>query len=255
MSTKTPDNGTILYESMYHGGSYVDIYQLPNLNLAPFVGDGINPGNENSEVIGSVEIAIIPSDIFCQYADTAVQCPHDTNVFYRYNNAYKTAPSPYLTDGSRNPAYYQTTSPSSTANCLADFNGKQNTQMLCGLATGQADWKTANTITNTANGTDYPAACCCWRFHTEGTQQGDWYLPACGELGYVLARFSKLNDIIEILQTIYTNLPIRLISTSNTWTSTEYNNIKVRGINMSSGILNDYEKNTEYLCTAFLRLN
>ena len=58
------------------------------------------------------------------------------------------APSPYLTNGSRNPAYYQTISPSSTANRLADFNGKQNTQVICNLATAQPDWKTANTIEN-----------------------------------------------------------------------------------------------------------
>lgn len=38
------------------------------------------------------------------------------------------------------------------------------------------------------------------QFYTDGTQRGDWYLPSMGEMGFVVARYMK---IIEILQYLY----------------------------------------------------
>lgn len=46
----------------------------------------------------------------------------------------------------------------------------------------------------------YPAACCCWRYHTLGTNQGDWYLPALGELGYCFVTLKKIQNTIQYLQ-------------------------------------------------------
>jgi hypothetical protein len=68
-----------------------------------------------------------------------------------------------------------------------DFNGKYNTSVLINLATRQTNWKDAPIIENWGNEGYYPAACCCWLYRTEGTTQGDWYLPACGELGHVMS--------------------------------------------------------------------
>ena len=115
---------------------------------------------------------------------------------------YSPSPSPYNADGSRNEAYYTTAY--STGNCLSDFDGFNNTKTLIENATAQSDWRTADTIIYTADSAGYyPAACCCWRFHTPGTEQGQWYLPAAGELGYVLNRFGTLRNICDILYEKY----------------------------------------------------
>lgn len=36
-------------------------------------------------------------------------------------------------------------------------------------------------------------------FYTDGTQSGDWYLPSAGEMGFLAARFSTVNGIMEYL--------------------------------------------------------
>jgi len=65
------------------------------------------------------------------------------------------------------------------------------------------------------------------QFYTDGTQQGDWYLPSMGEMGFVVARYKK---IIEIFQYLYSvgaiaedgtdNIPGYGASSSTIWTST-----------------------------------
>lgn len=64
-----------------------------------------------------------------------------------------------------------------------DIDGKTHTEEVLVFATGQSDWKTAATIDNTQGGAGlYPGLECSWRYHTSGTSQGDWYIPAIGEL-------------------------------------------------------------------------
>lgn len=65
---------------------------------------------------------------------------------------------------------------------IADMNGKANTQAVLNYATAQTDWRTASAITDTNAAGYYPLFECAWRYHTSGTVQGDWYIPACGQL-------------------------------------------------------------------------
>jgi hypothetical protein len=37
------------------------------------------------------------------------------------------------------------------------------------------------------------------QFYTDGTQQGDWYLPSMGEMGFVVARYKKIWEILNYL--------------------------------------------------------
>lgn len=49
-----------------------------------------------------------------------------------------------------------------TGGCVTDFNGYENTQYI--------------------NSSSYPAAYACYTYKTVGTESGEWYLPACGEM-------------------------------------------------------------------------
>lgn len=207
MSYSTPDTGSINHEKFY-SGNYGYSNVLTNFNYSPYIGINHNVGDSNCIVIGQEFYTYIPSDYFY-----GTQCPHDTNSYYTEDVGQMidmgmkmyAAPSPYLTDNSRNSSYYQTSSPSSEFNCLSDFGGNANTEALLNLATGQSDWKTSSTITNSSDRGYSPAACCCWRFHTDGTKQGDWYLPAMGELGYIVSRLRAINTAILNISTVYNN--------------------------------------------------
>ena len=40
------------------------------------------------------------------------------------------------------------------------------------------------------------------QFYTDGTQQGDWYLPSMGEMGFVAARYKKILEILDYLYSV-----------------------------------------------------
>lgn len=244
MNYDSPDSGSTSYQDIYWGG-YGDDISLPNLNQIP-------TGNTSNGIpTGQNYYAYLPSDKF-----SGTQCAHDTDVSYN-NTSYIPIPSPYLTDGSRNPGYYQTTSPSSSNNALADFDGIGNSQVLWDLATLQSDWKTASSITNNSDSGYYPAACCCWRYHTEGTSQGDWYLPACGELGYIMPPFNKINDAIGKMRTVYgSSVGVELNTNSAYNSSTEYSKYGSRGVNTNYGrIDHDFNKDSSSNVRAFLKVS
>jgi len=98
--------------------------------------------------------------------------------------------SPYTSDGSQNPAYI------TAGQALADMDGKANTEVLVNLSAIKDTYSSGAFANNTAN---YPAAFACHLFSTIGTSQGDWYLPAIGELGYLYTRAKKINESLDAL--------------------------------------------------------
>lgn len=40
------------------------------------------------------------------------------------------------------------------------------------------------------------------QFYTDGTQRGDWYLPSMGEMGFVVARYMKIFEILQYLHSV-----------------------------------------------------
>lgn len=248
MNCSTPATGGTSEQGMYWGVYGTNISSLPDLNQAPIVGSGSNVGNASSTVTGQDSRPYLPSDEF-----SAVRCPHDTDAYY-YNSSssYDQAPSPYLTDGSRNPAYYQTTSPSSNNNCLADFDGRGNTNKII-IQRGSKDY--SSWIPTYNNESDYPAASCCDMFYTEGTQQGDWYLPACGELGYIMPPFNKINEAITKMRNAYgSSVGVELGTNDWRWSSSEYDSDYARLLITRYGTVNYLNKNYGNFVRAFLRV-
>ena len=108
--------GSASEQGICWGSGIIDISGLLNVDRVPIgnTPDGIPTGNR--------DYAYLPSDKF-----SGIQCAHDRDVYYADADYI---PSPYLTDGSRNPGYYQTSSPSSSSNALADFDGIGNTAKI-----------------------------------------------------------------------------------------------------------------------------
>lgn len=99
------------------------------------------------------------------------------------------SPSPYLSDGSKNPLYF------TEGQALCDMDGKSNTNILVNLSPIKT--QTSGAFDNRER--NYPAAMACHMYHTLGTNQGDWYLPAIGELGYLYVRAKKINETLVSL--------------------------------------------------------
>ena len=238
MNCSTPSTGGTSEQSMYWGEYGTDISALSNLNQVP-------TGNTSNGIpTGQTSYAYLPSDKF-----SGTQCAHDTDAFY-YSSSY--IPSPYLTDGSRNHGYYQTSSPSSSSNALADFDGIGNTEKII-TQRGTKDYNSWTPGRTTE--ADYPAASCCDMFHTEGTSQGDWYLPACGELGYIMPPFNKINDAIGKMRTAYgSSVGVELLTNYYYWSSTEFSSGIARYVTTSNGGVSGYDKYRDNYVRAWLRV-
>ena len=87
------------------------------------------------------------------------------------------SPSPYLRDSGFNPIYsvYNIEG----GNALSDFNGLSNTQSLVN------------------EGEQYEAARTCWNYKDTANSNLQWYLPAMGELGFLMPRFELINQSIQ----------------------------------------------------------
>lgn len=81
---------------------------------------------------------------------------------------------------------------SNTGTAITDMNGKANTEAVLQYATAQTDWKTASAITFANEAGYYPVFECAWRYHTSGTIQGDWFVPACGQIYYLQSNTEEL---------------------------------------------------------------
>ena len=130
-------------------------------------------------------------------------------------------PSPYLGD-KPNPAYYVEIS---GGNALSDFNGyNNNINIFSDVYNGSAIEKARN-------------------YKVEGAEEIEWYLPAAGEVGYLIAR-------LKAIQTSITKLEgTQIIDSGNVayWTSTESSktsavfwNPTIGAINKGGGKSNNY---------------
>lgn len=232
MSSTTPDVGSAEYENIPGYGSYSSSILQPLLNnydSVCFVGDGVVGEN----VIGVSEYCYLPSDCFNRIAN-----PYDSNTYY-YEYSEKYSPSPYKNDGSFNEEYAKIISPSSQSNCLADFDGYGNTNVMISNVSGQPNWKTDSTIQKSYEKGYFPAACCCWRFNTQGTKQGDWYLPAAGELGYVCARRNLIDESINKVSNRLGSSGTAKVSSKDYATSSHAYNKSYGFIIMGNGSVNN----------------
>lgn len=133
---------------------------------------------------------------------------------------------------------------------VTDIDGKNKTAILVNAATAQSDWRTADTITNSTDEGYYPAACCCWRYCPDGTSQGDWYLPACGELAKVGVQRDAINEKLSSIKSVYSTSCIDSLS-GYRWSSTEYSSLSAMTV---TGSVSRDNKHNEFLVIAMLAI-
>ena len=175
-------NASTSHSSMYWGAYGTDT-TLTNYTKVPITN---NTGSVSSS---SNSYGYLPSDNFT--GDTSFV---DGSAKYGTTNTNK-IPSPY--NGSEfNTDYSKTIS--GYNNALSDFNGLNNTQVLVGL------------------GSDYVAANAAYNYN-DGVSNTQWYLPSCGELGFMMARLKTINNTISQLGGV-------AIVHNYFWSSTKKNN-------------------------------
>ena len=147
----------------------------------------------------------------------------DSNLHYCYDaddeGFYLS--NPYLPDGSPNPDFRDTSIV--TNNACADFNGASNTSVLVGL------------------GIEYSAANACHLYSASGISAGNWYLPACGELGYIMPRFNQIQSSLSTVG------GVQLGTGNGYWSSCEYSSVNARHVLTYDGDVN-YGSKTYPFC-------
>ena len=142
-------------------------------------------------------------------------------------------PYPLLKDGSKNELWF------AEGMATNDFGGRANTNAI--LANTSVDWKSPATFDNLKTDAGYyPPVFCCSRYATKGTTAGDWYLPAQGELSFLIAKFASINNTLQTLETLLPGDSIRLSTNTSTyghwlWSSSLHNSTNARYCNLDRG--------------------
>lgn len=198
-------------------GSYDTDTSLTNFTMVPAT------DNSGSTSAGSSDSGYLPSDKF-----TVNQSFVDAKA--KYNQTSYLTPSPYLTvDGkdTPNPEYYKEISGN---NAFSDFSGLSNTETLVGL------------------GSDYVAANAAWNY-SDSLSNVQYYLPAMGELGYLLPRFNEINDSLSLIGGVVVG------SSHSFWSSSEYSSSNAYYLNTRNGNVNDDNKSYNYRVRPFAIIN
>lgn len=125
---------------------------------------------------------------------------------------------------------------------LGDINGKQNTDDVSALG--------SLSVSN------YLVFKSVLDYYTDGTQAGDWYLPAAGELAIICANQSRINPVLARINTLYNSDCMSSIDSNTYWSSTEYidTNDAVY-INFSNDYISHGPKNDSNLAIPMLTID
>ena len=128
---------------------------------------------------------------------------------------------------------------------VTDIKGRENTNLILSSATLQSTWMTDTSIINASNMGYTPAVCCCARYHTVGTNVGDWYLGAAGEMCMITIQKTAINAKLAQIAAIYASDSISSLANNNYWSSTEYNSNRAYNVDTNHGGISTsyYDKN------------
>ena len=251
MNCDTPTTGSTSIQDMFWGVYGTVVSELAQKQGYPYMGTSNTTVTTTSTVRYKDDDIYLPSDANGQnglnnftYANPSNSNEH----FYdNGNSSYGFMCSPYKQDGSKDTRYFDT---SNTGNVLADFDGRSNTDKILAQR-GSKDYTTWKPNDRTEE--DYPAASCCGMFSTVGTNQGDWYLPSAGELGYAIARMQAIQNSMQALVT--KGYTASLLSPANWyWSSTQYSDNHAGYVAFRHGFVSCSGKDNSYYVRSFLAL-
>ena len=121
------------------------------------------------------------------------------------------------------------------------LNGRENTDKALALADGT----TANTQAA------FAAFAAVNRFRTNGTKQGDWYLPSKGELSLYQSNYADINAKITAIKKSSSSIVNTVIN--NQWTSTE-NSDSIVLILSNSGSFSNYTRSAKVCARGMIAL-
>lgn len=172
-------------------------------------------------------------------------------------------PSPYAQNMLKNSFFYTENPTSNQPSLIIDMDGKEKSEKILKqlvVNIGNEDWKTGDTIPSTTSETlDYSMICppvqCCWMYSTVGTNQGDWYLPSVGELSYLVARHTAIQNSISQINLWVKDISTPL-STIEIVSSSSYTNINVLSVNPQNGNMNPRNRNDviNYVVRAYMKI-
>lgn len=220
MDYLNPDNGkTTFGDYIYWGGYGYDVPALKNYDQVVIKVDG-------TTTYGTSSWGYLPINS-SSYADSSQNIP---SILSDFENCTSTSIAPN--------------------NCLSDFDGKGNTAKIVAYDNSNStSWQTASSLTNTyENQYIHPAAQCCWRYHTEGTNQGDWYLPSCGEFAFMIENRDLIANKIEAAG----GPSASAINGAWYWSSTDCDSYYARILNLGNGNVYNGDKGDNYSVFAFL---
>lgn len=218
-------SGTITHEYIVWNTSNTDAGLTKFATVAVVDGEGA--------VKGVNAYGFIPAKRGAWSGNTAITATTLDGVYYGQGDPNNPSAYPFLEDGSLNPNYAATTLSGSTIiNGLSDVNGAANTTYLVG------------------KGDTYKAANACRSF-TPGTHNGEWYLPAMGELGYTIASFDDINAKIAAAGN---DNGVQLDGSACYWSSTECSEDGACSLGMSGGGVGSSLKSYGNFVRAFLAL-
>jgi hypothetical protein len=201
-------------------GNYVDT-SLTNYTKVP------TTDNVSSNSTGSASISNSTTGNGCLPSDKFTGIQSYVDAISKYSVTSYLIPSPYSGD-TYNPEYYKTISGN---NALSDFNGLSNTQALVSL------------------GSNYQAANYCWDYNDGSGSNIQWYLPAMGELGYLMPRLNAIDEIIVSLG------GVAIQDAATLWSSSEYDSENVNYLELGSGRIRRRSKVTTTFARSFATID
>ena len=189
------------------------------------------PGVITNQVEHSSDSGYMPSD--SENGNfTALTNPYDSVTKFACDYYDHHIPSPFMNNGAFNENYSTlfTTGGTAINNALSDFDGFGNTQILI-------------------KDDEVVAAKQCANFNP-GYGNGKWYLPAVGELGFIMPRFKEINSKLSELG----SSGVQLGDYSTYWSSTEADKFNAWTVYTGNGNLWGGTKATYLYVRAFLAL-
>lgn len=213
MNYTTPETGSLTAQGMYWGNYGTDLNMIPNIQTTH--NGGNNWGYLTADWITGTDNKI----------------PSIFNENNEWNISVLGAVNQYST---------------------TDIQGREKTDLILASATLQSTWMTDTSITNKSGAGYAPAACCCARYHTVGTETGDWYLGASGEMCMIIVQKTTINAKLAQIAAVYSTDSISSLANNDYWSSAEYNSDSAFRIDANFGRIGNANKNYNYNVVAML---